>query len=789
MRKILHTVSEKEAVFFWGIVVLLFLATYKYVAYPEPYMFQTAAPTEKIEIGDDIITQDIIIDPASKWGGCSLYFSVDTPASDGYIEVLLKENGNTLGKCAIQTFDIADGYYELKDFDYSKLSPGFAQIKVRGVGLKQPVYLGVVPNIYNIPNYYVNGKEAESTLAQQYHYYFVKREYRLGTILFLILIVINLGTMAVAFRKETARTSLVVRTGLMLSYICLTYIYDSTLFLSPTWAEGITNYMHHAMKSGFVQNFLTPDAGYLPLFQRCVALFLIKILKVSPYYAVYIMQLLAYVLTGYVLSFFCKTQYTRYFSLKYRYILCLTLIMQVIDKETGAFINFMTYGVVLIFLYFLADSEKWSKGEYVLLCLWGCVACLSKGAYVTMLPFMLLCLIIFYKSYKRRDKIFMLSCALGASVQLVYYLYQIYYFAQGTEWLVVNSNNSAKTNYISKLIGSIFIDTPNHLLYLLGVNATFFNGISFLIIVAFWIGLFYLFIKKVLIDYIRKKDIDFDVRNLFMLLIYIIAQCLFLRITLYGVSESDIVDDNFWLFQDRGIASRHQIYIWMATICIFVIGIKLLYKKGVKQIWNKAFIIFILCLMIADPRFQIKGFGDDSYAASRPYIRDINAEYTLLKGIEHIKCRAVPIQPNGWCYLKNAALYHIGTNIFNWKSTPINEHVSVLSGKVSLKKFPSINSKVKIWQIFVARPALVNNKVWQVVLKDRQGKEILRMNQDNTNYQKIVSFTFDEGIHHIGTVEILDSDGNRVNIQNGMYFVTWETSEFIKNTHMGGAVT
>ena len=772
----------------WLLIMLLILAAaYKYVAYPEPYTFQTALPADRLELASNTFTQDIIIDSAAKWSSgayYSLYFITESPLTQGYIEVSLSQMDKKLGRVRIEAADIVNGYYRLDDLDYSKLEYGTATISIRGVNLLSPVYLGVVPNQYNIPNLLVNQKDTQLTLAQTYHYYILKREWLLRKMVFWCFVIINIFSVAVVLKKENKKTCLLTQLGLMASYISLSFIYDSSIFLSPTWAEAVTNFMDRAINLPFFQNFLESDAGYLPLLQRCLTLFVIRVLRIVPYCALGIMQLAAYIIAGYALSFFCKVQYRKYVPLQYRYLLSLILITQIISRDTGTFINFVVYGIFIILFYFLADSEEWTKPEFVFLCMWGLIACLSKGSYVPLFPFFILCMIMFHRSFSWRDKIFTLSCISGAFLQLVYYLFQ------GNSWFD-RKNSITDAHYVAKLVCSIIIDVPNNILSLFGTNASLFNGISILIIILFWSGMIYLFMKHVVIKLARKERIENNFRNFFMMLILIAAQGLFFRITVYGMSEYDILSDDFWTFINRGTGDRYQVFIWAAVICWFIACIKILSEKNknIKLIEKGVVLAFGICFVINIPRLSLKGINNDTYAADRIYLRDLDAEYDLLKGIENVKCRAVPIQPNGWCYRKNASVYYLGTNIFGWTSMPIDEKAVVSSGKVSLKKFPSINSKVKIWQIFVARPALVNNKVWQVVLKDRQGKEILRMNQDNTNYQKIVSFTFDEGIHHIGTVEILDSDGNRVNIQNGMYFVTWETSEFIKNTHMGGAVT
>ena len=93
-------------------------------------------------------------------------------------------------------------------------------------------------------------------------------------------------------------------------------------------------------------------------------------------------------------------------------------------------------------------------------------------------------------------------------------------------------------------------------------------------------------------------------------------------------------------------------------------------------------------------------------------------------------------------------------------------------GKIELSDIETVDDSCGIWQVFVSRVSLINNKIYQIVLKDKSGNVILQKVQDNTNYQNIVSFTFDSGVRNVDSIEIRDIDGDRVYIQNGIYIVT-----------------
>lgn len=59
------------------------------------------------------------------------------------------------------------------------------------------------------------------------------------------------------------------------------------------------------------------------------------------------------------------------------------------------------------------------------------------------------------------------------------------------------------------------------------------------------------------------------------------------------------------------------------------------------------------------------------------------------------------------------------------------------------------------------------------------GNILIQMQQDNTNYQKIVSFTFDKGIASVYDIQIVDENKNQVYLLNGLYVITEEQTRFL----------
>lgn len=745
------------------------------MAYPQPYTFETPwfEGGGRIELTGNVIEQGIIIDADSRWDGESyygIYFCKEGELTEGYLKISLVQNGEPIQISTIDGGDIEAGYYCLKDWDFAKLAQGIAYILIDGRELKQSLYLAVLPNNYNLPNCYVNNQEQECVLAQTYHYYHIDYEYYLRIMAYTVFVLVNVVSFFIVLRQENKKSCLWIRILLSVGSVCLIFVYDSALLLSPICYETVTNFLHNALNFSFFKNILLTDAGYLPIFQRLLTLFIIKVLRIPAYYAAYIMQLAACFITGLALSFFCSIQYKKYFELRYRYLLCLLFMMQINNRYMEFFFNFITVGVIVIFLYFLADSREWSKTEFIVLCLWGMLVCLSKGAYVTCLPFFFLCFILFFKKYNKRDKIFMFLCAAASLLQLFYYL------VQGSDWLD-RTGSSADPEYIYKLVCSILIDVPNCLLAIFGANTAILNGVAFLVIISFWSIVIDLFVKNVIYKYLKKESIENDFRNLFMMFAYIMAQSLFFRITVYGVSSNDIMTEEFWAFSNRKTIDKYYIFMHLAAICCFIIFVKLLAKRNIKELQKRTVISLVICLMIFEPRMQIKGISKDTFSQERTYISSLNADMNMLKDFEDVPCRAVPITPNSVYLGRNCNLYVCGKNIYGSSiydegSVIEVENTEVSSGRIDFDEWQPLNLKENMWGLFVFRTTLVNDKIYQVILRDESGNILVQKMQNNTRFQNIVSFAFDEGISNVHTVEILDSDNQPVSIQNVMYVVT-----------------
>lgn len=790
---LMRDVSARHKLLYLIMMAIVSLALLKYVIYPEPYAFDTGCSDGLVKINGNVITQEIVLNDDSVWSGDAyfgLYLHADRQPSAGFINVSLMQDGIELSSVKIGASEVREGAYDFNQIDYSGLDAekeGRALVEVSGGELDQVVYLRSADNIYNLPSCEINGSDENIVLAQRYHFHFMSGEYAARLVLFGIFIIINCIAGIILFtHEESRRTCRMLQVAVIASYMAASFIYTCKLYMYPLYNDLPVNYMHNAITYGTLKNLVATDAGYIPLCQRLITLLVFKVLNIKAYYAVYILQLLAYLFSGCLFSFFLGERFKDSMPVTWRYLLCM-LCSLYFSGGQQVFYNFIYLGIIILLAMFLTDMSKWSRNEFAALTLLSAAICMSKGTYVTILPFIAVYIMLFYQHIGRREKLYLCSCAAACLIQLSYYF--LYgsktpygmagnWMSRSIAWADMDGNAIIHT--LIKLALSIFIDIPNKCLLFLGSAITRLNGARFLIVAIFWIAVIYLFFRCILKKWIRKEPVDLDYARFFAILAFIGIFSLLLRVSIYGVS--DINRENLFVLQYRG-PDKYEISIYIAVIFLYFYAAKILARKLGAGVKGYAAIAFALCLMLSSAHLQVKGIGNERFCAGRIYDEtDIcQGEPVLLKDIEDVECRTVPIMSSTRLYAKNARAYCFGENVFNWFLDYGNveaEGVDVIdagkdfsSGKLKLTDEPDINQECQIWQVYVSRTSLINNEKYEIHIIDDRGDEVASKAQDNPPCQLVASFTFDEPLDHVGSIEVRDARGNDVKIKNGIYLV------------------
>lgn len=368
----------------------------------------------------------------------------------------------------------------------------------------------------------------------------------------------------------------------------------------------------------------------------------------------------------------------------------------------------------------------------------------------------------------------MFFLALSSAVQLSYSFMSP--LAGGSEW-VDKKGSVSQNGFILKLFCDLIRDVPNMFLSVFENNIYVFNGISILIIIGFWISVIWFFIKIFFREY-RKKHMDRDIRNLGILFLFLCGQRIFFRISVYGVTDYDIFSDEFWNFYPIDLGYRYEIFGTFSVFLCFIILMKMIAEKN-QYLGRAAIAIFIICVLMSDIRLQIKGLGTNSYSKDREYVSGMDSEICLIKDIEKKESIVVPIRPDSWFYTKNAKIYYIGTDIFGFGAEMISDE-PVENGKINLYDRVNMDVDSGILQIFIRKQNLVDNSRYQVRLLNQGGNIMKEMEQDNTEYQRIASFSFEEAVYGVAGIQILNGRGEAVQIENGIYLVSSTQEELLK---------
>src|SRR5258706_8009482 len=125
--------------------------------------------------------------------------------------------------------------------------------------------------------------------------------------------------------------------------------FPSLTLNAEMFAESGTNFFIHAYRDTIVTNFISTDAGYLPLAQRIVSVILVKVFHIVGGYA-FASQAVAIFIIAIMSSLFTLSIFNKYCkSTLLRFIIGISIAL-ISDYELNVFINFIYYGALLLFL-------------------------------------------------------------------------------------------------------------------------------------------------------------------------------------------------------------------------------------------------------------------------------------------------------------------------------------------------------------------------------------------------------------------------------------------------------
>ncbi len=424
---------KKEYIpFLVGMLVVL-LALSRYIVNGEPVDVRSDAAdlADGIMLSDGMeIMQPLTIPEGSSWrqGYYALFVSESSPDSAGKLVYTLQQDGRQDTQ-SLSLGEMTGGtWVRLQKLPLKKLESGTATLLLRTEGVAEgELEIAAGPDFYGFGNFSLNGNAQQTTLVQACHYHVTGTEYTIrlvcyGIVLLCAVILVFL-VFAGAEKGKSAEKSpacFFAFSVLTVFFMAVIYLVNSSVYLEPTYAEAVTNFLRFAREEKLTANLLIADAGYLPLLPRLITLFYVKLLRVPASAALYFMQGTACLLCSMVWAFFVLPPFKGLMRFPNRILWCMLVMMTCFCEETLFFTNHAYWGIYLLLLLLVADLEAFSRWIYAGLLGAAALVCLSKGTYAVMLPLMLFYLLLFWKSIGRRARLFAFVTGAASLLQLLY---------------------------------------------------------------------------------------------------------------------------------------------------------------------------------------------------------------------------------------------------------------------------------------------------------------------------------------------------------------------------------
>lgn len=617
--------------------------------------------------------------------------------------------------------------------------------------------LGTCTDYYGFGELCVDGEGTGLCAAQRYYYHLINGEYILRLVCFAAVCLCMAALFFLLCRREENRAVCIgVFAVLTIQFFATVYVYESTVLLEPTYAEAVTNYLKFAREERFVDNLLITDAGYLPLMPRLIALFFVRLLRLPAAEALYLMQITACLLYSMMWAFFALWPFHRVLSLPARTISCILMMTLCFHLGTLYFINFTYVGAFAILLFLISDSGGWSRLSFALITAYGCLLCLSKGAYVILCPFMAVYLLFFYKSVEKRKRLYAVCLAAASLLQIVYSFSGL---GTGADW-IDKSGGVGTVGHFLRLPVKCLIDFAESLLFFLGEYVT---NVSFLTAALALISgclLLYGFVRKVFLPWLHKEKIGTIWTE-----IYAMALFAFASIAFYHLSVKEVPTSWKEMFRPayEEIGDKYEIFQTAAILLMALLFLSVLRQR--RPAWELPSLM-ALCLVctLTIPRMQLTGIGRCSVSDNdRIYVGEINASWKDVKALISRSNFFVPVQPSFWGYSKNVMFYQTGTDVYFEETS--GQILPMLEEEM-IDSYTMQQPVVKLLEVMINKPERITKTDYYMTLLDAEGNILADVAQYNTCRGAKLLFVLEEPVADVETIYFHDTDGNTVFIDN-----------------------
>lgn len=752
-------------------LLLMLLVLSRYIVNGEPVDVRSdeAEISVPVALSDGMkIAQPLTITEEMNWrqGYYALRFAECDRSSSGKL-ICTVEQEEILGTVTVPLSEIQAGeWIRLDQLDLGGLECGEAVLWIDTEGVQDGELAAAAgPDYYGFGVMEYNGVTQDITLAQAYHYHITGMEYAVRLLCYGIvaLCAVALVLLAGCGRIESRGKCLAVFGVMTIMFMAVIYILDSSIYLEPTYAEAVTNFLRFAGEEGFAANLLITDAGYLPLLPRLITLFFVKVIRLPIPYTLYFMQITACMLCSMVWSFFVLYPFEGLMRLHGRILWCILVMLTCFCEETLFFTNHAYWGIYLLLLLLITDLDRFPKWVCVILMAAGALICLSKGTYVVMLPLMIFYLFLFQRSIGRRNKTFAWVIGAASFLQLLYS-----FSGQGDGGSWIDTASMRQIGYWFRLIGRVFAEFAACLLTPLGKHAQRMPWVVLLLAAILGIVLLVDFIRTVLIPFAGKKRIEGARIAFYTVAMFQLAVSAFYLVTVRPVPDS-------WNEIGRVVTGqmghKYEIFSNAGFYMLLLTG-SVLVKKGISSMkWGTKVVriggrcgvlALFLIFCLTNPVMKLNGWKDAQVSDGRVYAGNINTGWQDCRELISEQAFFVPVRPDNWGYGRNVTVYQAGTEAYFEEVSGINLEETAAGYHRVYEIEDGTPGMQNVIEVMIDRPARIDRPACQVQLLDAEENVIAEAGQIGAGRNRKCLFRLEDPVSGVKSIRFLDAEGNPI---------------------------
>lgn len=754
-------------------LLLILLVLSRYIVNGEPVDIRSDESETEIELPfyDDVeLSQPLVFAEEMSWrqGYYALRFAHCDADSAGEV-IYTVEQGETIQSGSLALRDIRAGEWtRLDGMAPESLACGEAILRLRTQGVTEgTLAIAAGPDYYGFGIVDYNGVKQDLTLAQAYHYHILGMEYQIRLFCYglVSLCAVMLVLLTVNGRIGERGKCLAAFGLLTVLFMAVIYLLDSSIYLEPTYAEAVTNFLQNAREQKLSANLLITDAGYLPLLPRLITLFFVRVLRIPFAYALYLMQITACFLCSMIWSFFVLYPFQHLMRLSYRILWCVLVMVTCFCEETLFFTNHAYWGIYFLLLMLLADLKVFPRWLYAVLTVFGAVLCLSKGTYAIVLPLAVLAVVFLHRSMDGREKIFLCTVGAGALLQLLYS-----FGGQGDGGSWISAASESGISYWFRLSCRVFMEFTAYLLLPLGAYVKRIPLVIWLLMPVVFGFLVYSFIRKVLLALLRKEPVGKARKQFWLIVMYQLIVTAFFLVTVKPVPGSLKSMGNIAFGQ---MGHKYEIFSDVGFFLLLLTG-SIMVRQRCEAVLDSGgcrhrifqfcgrygLLILTAVFCLTNPVMQLSGWAGARTSDGRVYASDINAGWWESKDAMRDSAFFVPTRGDNWGCSRGATLYQVGADAYFEETAGINLEEE-LSGYHNAYEIQDETQAQHLIGVMIRRPMRID-KDCRVRLLAADGQVIAEAKQTGSGGYKMWRFSFDTPTDGVKRIAFVDADGEPI---------------------------